>query len=260
VDYGRGKGWGRAITRYRTIGQLSATPASLVDKVVARVPALHAGGVNVRRRAVEAASRRHALERRADFKPSLEGWSSLPCGMASTLTRLLVRVTFSTKGREALIPVEVEADLYAYLGGICRWAESPLLAMGGTADHVHLLVSLSKAVSLAEMLMAFKRDTSKWLKACARPVPGFAWRAGYFAFSIGESGVAALRRYIASQNEHHRTIGFMDEVPLFLRELSGGGVAEPTPRPGYGRSALRAEERRGPTSLRRGGIGGWGRL
>src|SRR5205823_7520125 len=68
--------------------------------------------------------------------------------ISSTLTKILLHITFSTKNRAALIPEAVEPDLYAYIGGICRPMESPLLAMGGTVDHVHMMVSLGKTVAL----------------------------------------------------------------------------------------------------------------
>lgn len=137
--------------------------------------------------------------------------------MASTLTRLLVHVTFSTKARAPLIRPDREPDLYAYIGGICRAMESPLLAMGGTSDHVHLLVSLGKTVALSDLLLNVKRDSSKWMKVGARREPAFAWQDGYFAFSIGESGVAALRRYIASQKAHHRQSDYQAEMRAFMR-------------------------------------------
>jgi len=138
--------------------------------------------------------------------------------MASTLTRLLVHITFSTKRREALIPEEIEPNLYAYIGGICRRMESPLLAMGGITDHVHLLVSLGKTVALADLMLNIKRDSSKWIKEQDAALSAFGWQDGYFAFSIGESVVDALRIYIANQNEHHTTVTFKDEMRGFLRK------------------------------------------
>lgn len=136
--------------------------------------------------------------------------------MASTLTRLLIHITFSTKDRRPLIEPEIESGLIAYVGGICRRLESPLLAMGGTTDHVHLLLSLAKTVTLADLLLHVKRDSSKWMKQ--HSVADFAWQEGYFAFSIGQSGVVALEAYIAGQKEHHATRDFKDEVREFLRK------------------------------------------
>src|SRR5437016_1155159 len=61
--------------------------------------------------------------------------------MAQTLTSLLVHIVFSTKDRQDLIDTNIEPRLYSYLGGIARKMESRLLDAGGTANHVHLLIS-----------------------------------------------------------------------------------------------------------------------
>jgi putative transposase len=139
--------------------------------------------------------------------------------MASTLTRILLHITFSTKKRAPLIPAAIEPDLYAYIGGICRRMESPLLAMGGTPDHVHMMVSLGKTVAVSDLMLEAKRDSSMWIKDKSAALQEFAWQDGYFAFSIGESGVNALRAYIANQKEHHKSVDFKDEDRAFLRKF-----------------------------------------
>src|SRR3954468_12789975 len=135
--------------------------------------------------------------------------------MSQTLTRLLVHIVFSTKGRVPTIPREAESDLYAYLGGIGRNLESPLIAAGGTEDHLHLLVSQSKNISLADLVMNLKKDSSKWLK---RNGAGreFDWQDGYGGFTIGESGGEALRRDFPRQKEHHRKQSFKEEYLALL--------------------------------------------
>lgn len=135
--------------------------------------------------------------------------------MASTLTKILLHITFSTKHRADLIPAEHEDRLYGYIGGICRRMESALLHTGGTANHIHMLLNLGKTTALSDLMLNIKRDSSKWMKD---RTPGFAWQDGYFAFSIGESATDALTAYIANQKDHHRTVGFKDEVRAFLRK------------------------------------------
>ncbi|MBX3389503.1 MAG: IS200/IS605 family transposase [Phycisphaeraceae bacterium] len=129
--------------------------------------------------------------------------------MASTLTSLLIHVVFSTKGRADTIAPNTERDLYDYIGGICRRMSSPIISIGGTANHVHILLSLSKTLALADLMMEMKRDSSKMMK---HNTALFQWQDGYFAFSIGQSGVEELSAYIASQKEHHRHRDFKDEV------------------------------------------------
>jgi putative transposase len=138
--------------------------------------------------------------------------------MAQTLTRLLVHVVFSTKNRENTIAPDIEQELYPYLGGICRSNESPLLAIGGTANHVHLLINLSKNRALSRLVMDLKKDSSKWIKTKGAGFAGFHWQDGYGAFSLGESQVAAAQRYIGAQKVRHRALTFEDEFVAFLKK------------------------------------------
>lgn len=138
--------------------------------------------------------------------------------MAQTLTRLLVHTIFSTKNRANLIPPEIEPELYAYIGGICRNSQSVLLGGGGTANHVHLLVSLSKTGSLADLMMDVKKDSSKWIKTKADYFAGFQWQEGYGGFTIGQSQVEDLKGYFARQKEHHCTTTFEEEFIAFLKK------------------------------------------
>ena len=140
--------------------------------------------------------------------------------MSQTLTRLLIHIVFSTKHRADLILPAFERDLHRYMAGICRSLESPLLEIGGTANHVHVLTSLSKNIALADLVMNMKKDSSKWIKTRAAEAKSFRWQDGYSAFSIGESGSAALKRYIKNQKEHHRRRSFEDEVRELVKKYN----------------------------------------
>ena len=137
--------------------------------------------------------------------------------MATTYTTILLHIIFSTKNREPLITPTIEPELYAYIGGICKNAGSVLLDANGTTDHSHLLVSLGKTVSIADLMLQVKRDSSTWIKTKSPEFGAFHWQEGYAALSIGRSQVAAVRRYIAGQKEHHRKVSFRDELIGFLR-------------------------------------------
>ena len=93
--------------------------------------------------------------------------------MAQTLVSLMVHVIFSTKNREPLISPEIEPELFAFMGGILKNHESRLLDAGGTADHVHLLVSQSKNVSLSSLMKDVKKDSSSWIKTKGRSFRDF---------------------------------------------------------------------------------------
>ena len=139
--------------------------------------------------------------------------------MAQTLVSLLVHVVFSTKNREPFITSEIEPELFAYIGGIVKNNESRLLDAGGTADHIHLLVSLSKNVALSPLMKDVKKDSSSWIKSKGRHFRNFHWQDGYGAFSLGRSDVPELKKYIGGQKEHHRKRTFNEELVELLEEL-----------------------------------------
>ena len=135
--------------------------------------------------------------------------------MAQSLSKILVHLIFSTKHREPLIPDAIRPRLHAYLVGILDNLNSPSLQTGGVSDHIHILSTLSRTISIAELLEQIKKSSSKWMKI-EGGVEQFAWQSGYGAFSIGESQVEDVIQYIQNQEEHHRKITFQEEYRRFL--------------------------------------------
>jgi len=102
--------------------------------------------------------------------------------------------------------------------GFWKNQNSRLLNAGGTADHVHLLISQSKNVSLSSLMKDLKKDSSLWIKTKGREFDNFHWQDGYGAFSIGHSQIAELKKYINQQKEHHRKRTFQEELMAFFDE------------------------------------------
>lgn len=130
--------------------------------------------------------------------------------MPQSLVKILVHTVFSTKNRNDLIAPEVESDLFGYMTGIVQGNKSKLIAINGTPNHVHMLVSLSRTIGISELIGDVKRDSSKWAKD--RGIINFQWQEGYGAFSIGQSQVESVIKYIARQKEHHKKQSFEDEM------------------------------------------------
>jgi REP element-mobilizing transposase RayT len=123
--------------------------------------------------------------------------------MPSTHLALHVHVVFSTKDRMPLITPEWRGRLHAFLGGVVKNLEATPEAVGGVADHVHLLVGLRATHALAEVIRSVKAVSSKWVHE-EIGLKKFAWQEGYGAFSVSPSQCEAVRQYIAGQEEHHR--------------------------------------------------------
>jgi putative transposase len=100
---------------------------------------------------------------------------------------------------------------------IFRGLKSPSLTINGTEDHIHILFSLSRVINMADLVEEVKTDSSKWIKTKGPEFRKFHWQRGYGAFSIGQSQVAAVKRYIARQKIHHRRVTFQDEYRKFLK-------------------------------------------
>ena len=137
--------------------------------------------------------------------------------MAHTYTSLLIHVTFSTSGRTPLLTDAIRLDVHAYLGGILRELDAIPIAVGGTADHVHMLIRLPANLALADCLRILKANSSRWVKQRWSQQRKFAWQGGYGAFSVSESRRADVIRYIRDQPQHHRRISFQDEFLALLK-------------------------------------------
>ena len=138
--------------------------------------------------------------------------------MPQSLSLILVHLIFSTKDREPFIHSDVEGDLHGFLGGIGRDCHCPALTIGGMADHVHVLTSVSRTTTVAQLVEELKTRSSKWIKDKGPAYELFHWQNGYGAFSIGKSQEDVVRAYITGQKEHHRQTTFQEEFLAFLKK------------------------------------------
>ncbi|MGD9127065.1 MAG: IS200/IS605 family transposase [Planctomycetia bacterium] len=138
--------------------------------------------------------------------------------MAGTFSKLLVHVVFSTKNRASLISKQWQNELYQYMGGIIRSEEATLIEIGGTADHVHLLVQTKPIHTLSGLLKAIKGKSSKWVNDQKEKYRKFGWQDGYAAFTVSESQARRVVDYIHSQEEHHKKIDFKAEFIALLKK------------------------------------------
>lgn len=124
---------------------------------------------------------------------------------------------FSTAERRALIPDDLLVRLWPYIGGVVKHVGAKALAVGGTRDHVHVLLSIPAGKSIAEVVQKLKANSSRWISAEGR-IPLFSWQKGYGAFSVGASGVKPTIEYILGQAEHHRKRNFAQEWKGILQK------------------------------------------
>ena len=139
--------------------------------------------------------------------------------MSQSLVKNLIHLVYSTKHRKPWIPDDVRDRLFAYQAGIFRQWESPSLVIGGVEDHIHALFSLSKNHAIKTIVEEVKKGSSKWMKTVeGAGNTDFQWQNGYAGFSVSQSNVEEVSKYIENQAEHHRKTTFQDELRgLFKR-------------------------------------------
>lgn len=136
----------------------------------------------------------------------------------SSFAILIYHIVFSTKNRVPSITPDLKESLYDYLGGIIRSEGGILLEVGGVADHVHLVAKLKPVVAVAAALRVIKSNSSRWVNDTAGRNERFEWQVGYAAFSVSESQVEAVRRYVRNQEEHHKKVTFKEELVALLEK------------------------------------------
>jgi putative transposase len=135
--------------------------------------------------------------------------------MSHSYAQNTVHLVFSTKDRSKMIGPNLRAKLWAYIVGICRKEGIFVHVLGGTADHIHLLLQLPPTHSIARAVLTIKSNSSRWARQMRSD---FAWQEGYAAFSVSASVLPIVQRYIENQEEHHRKMSFEEEYLAFLRK------------------------------------------
>lgn len=136
--------------------------------------------------------------------------------MAQSLAKILTHLIFSTKNRERLIRDDVRDELHRYTATVLKEMDSPAILINSVEDHIHILFSLSKNHAVKEIVEGVKKASSKWIKQKGGGYAGFYWQNGYGAFSVSQSGVPDVTKYIAGQKEHHQKKTFQEEYREFL--------------------------------------------
>jgi len=137
--------------------------------------------------------------------------------MPSTFCNLLIHVVFSTKRREPWMTGEMQPRLYEYIGGVVHGENGRLIEIGGTADHVHLLISWRTDESVAVLMRNLKSHSSGWIHQTFPALGGFQWQEGYGVFSVSASQEGRVGSYIQNQAQHHKRLTFQEEFERFLR-------------------------------------------
>jgi len=137
--------------------------------------------------------------------------------MPQSLSNVLVHIVFSTKERHPFLSRRaLRMAMHKHLAAVSTELRCPVIKVGAVEDHVHLLARQAHTVTLAGWVRELKRTSSLWVKERPEGPNVFQWQAEYGAFSVSQSQSAAVERYIARQEAHHRSVSFQQEFRTLL--------------------------------------------
>jgi len=137
--------------------------------------------------------------------------------MAQSLCKIYLHIIFHKKTTSPSLMTEHKERLHQYIGKLANNFGNQIICVGGTEDHVHALVMMSKSETLTHLVEEIKRNSSRWIKTLSPEYENFSWQGGYAAFSVSQSQVDTLIKYINNQPEHHRKQSFREEYIKLLQ-------------------------------------------
>lgn len=132
--------------------------------------------------------------------------------------RIWVHVVFSTKNREHWIKKEISKKLFQHIRENALKKEIWLDSIGGSSEHIHCLISLGGEQTVSKITQLVKGESSFWLNNNFFGKSKFHWQDDFWAVSVSESHLIAVRKYIQSQEEHHKNRTFNEEIDEFMQK------------------------------------------
>lgn len=136
--------------------------------------------------------------------------------MANTYSQLCFHIVFSVKFRKNLIKSGWEDELYMYITGVVSKNDQKMLCLNGMPDHIHLLIGTKPSCCISDLVRIVKSSSSKWINERNLCVGKFKWQTGFGAFTVSQSQLDRVARYIVNQKYHHRKKSFGDEYKDFM--------------------------------------------
>ncbi|MCK4357692.1 MAG: IS200/IS605 family transposase [Candidatus Cloacimonetes bacterium] len=138
--------------------------------------------------------------------------------MSHSLTRIWIHAVWSTKDRFPFMKNDERIKIINHLKTKFEESECRVRIINGTEDHLHALFLLNQNESIKDIMKNIKGESSHWINENDFYKAKFSWQIGYGAFSVSESIVKNVEKYIKNQKEHHRKMSFQEEWELLLKK------------------------------------------
>jgi len=139
--------------------------------------------------------------------------------MADSYSQIYIQIVFAVKYRKSIIAKSWRDELFKYITGIVENKEQKLLAIGGVADHIHILIGMKPTCCLSDLVREIKKSSNAYIKENNLTTFKFQWQEGFGAFSYGRWDLDNVIKYVLNQESHHKKITFKEEYYTFLEKF-----------------------------------------
>ncbi len=136
--------------------------------------------------------------------------------MSHALVKIWIHAVFRTKNEAVIIPPDLRPALNQQIKSILTEQNCKVRVVNSVKDHMHCLFLVSADADIAGVIKNLKGISSHWINHENLTRSKFTWQVGYGAFSVSESSVSNVEKYIRSQERHHQKMTFREEYDRFM--------------------------------------------
>ena len=136
-----------------------------------------------------------------------------------TFSQIYIQIVFAVHGRNSIIKVEWEEELYKYITGIVQNKGQKMLAINGSFDHIHLFIGMKPSCRLSDLVREVKKSSNVFINEKRFSRYKFEWQEGYGSFSYSHSAIGNVVKYIMNQKAHHKKRTFKEEYLDLLKKF-----------------------------------------
>ena len=123
--------------------------------------------------------------------------------MPHSFSNTIIHIIFGTRYRQDFIDDKIEPKLFGYIGQVINNLQCTTIIVGGYKNHVHILCRLHRPISQSKLVKEIKANSSLWMKTQGQQYEDFYWQDGYASFSVSQSDMMKVIKYIQNQRQYH---------------------------------------------------------
>jgi len=136
--------------------------------------------------------------------------------MSKEYISCLMHIVVGTYGQKFFLTADVRSQLLVYLTAVSKSKGMKLVTLGGTENHLHILLALPSKLSVESAILPLKQSSTTWIRQNFESLRSFSWATGFAAFSISRSQLNSTLLYIQNQEQYHWKKSFLEEYKEFL--------------------------------------------